>query len=277
MSQSALLLAHCGTHKVSRDDLRHLPLPEGTRTHQPVSHFAVVEALVDSLAFRQISVVRDEYAVSPDGLRMFGVLDLDAGCGSGCGFSIGIRNSNDKRMRLALTAGYRVFVCDNMAFQGDFTPVLYKHSRRLELLEVISIGVDRIQRNLAPLRRRIADWHAREVGDAEAKLIIYRAFVEEGLPVPKHLMREVHRQYFEPAHEEFVPRTLWSLSNAFTSAFKALRPVGQFVATAKFGSFLSDEVTGVATPPIVGAMNVDSVGGSAPSDIQEGKYAGCPA
>ena len=39
-------------------------------------------------------------------------------------FSIGIRNANDKSMRLALTVGYRVFVCDNMAFNGDFTPLL---------------------------------------------------------------------------------------------------------------------------------------------------------
>jgi hypothetical protein len=38
-------------------------------------------------------------------------------------FSIGIRNSHDKSIRLGLTAGLRVFVCSNMAFSGDFTPV----------------------------------------------------------------------------------------------------------------------------------------------------------
>ena len=27
-----------------------------------------------------------------------------------------------KSMRLAMTVGYRVLVCDNMAFYGDFTP-----------------------------------------------------------------------------------------------------------------------------------------------------------
>lgn len=238
MSQS-FLMAHCGTNKISRDELKLLPLPAATRTHQPLSHHAVVDALAESLAFRHISITRDEYAVSPDGLRMFGVLDLDAGCGTGCSFSIGIRNANDKRMRLALTAGYRVFVCDNMAFQGDFTPILYKHSRRLDLLEVVSIGVDKIQRNLIPLRQQIIDWQAHMIADAEAKLLIYRAFVEGGVPAPRHLMREVHRHYFEPLYEDFRPRTLWSLSNAFTSAFKSLKPVSQFIATAKLGTFLS--------------------------------------
>jgi hypothetical protein len=32
---------------------------------------------------------------------------------------------------------------------------------------------------------------------------------------------------------------MWSLSNAFTSAFKKLDPVPQFKATAKLGAFLA--------------------------------------
>jgi hypothetical protein len=41
----------------------------------------------------------------------------------GCRFSIGLRNSHDKSMCLTMTCGYPVFVCSNMAFAGDFTPV----------------------------------------------------------------------------------------------------------------------------------------------------------
>ena len=47
-----------------------------------------------------------------------------------------------------------------------------------------------------------------------------------------------HDLYFRPTHSEFEPRTLWSLSNAFTSAFKQLDPIPQFKATAKLGWFL---------------------------------------
>jgi hypothetical protein len=46
--------------------------------------------------------------------------------------------------------------------------------------------------------------------------------VEGGLEAPKHLARAVHDLYFEPRYEEFRPRTIWSVSNAFTSAFKEL-------------------------------------------------------
>jgi hypothetical protein len=48
----------------------------------------------------------------------------------------------------------------------------------------------------------------------------------------------VHDLYFNPQCEEFQPRTIWSLSNAFTSAFKELDPIPQFKAIAKLGAFL---------------------------------------
>ena len=49
-------------------------------------------------------------------------------------------------------------------------------------------------------------------------------FIEGDLNAPKHLAGIVHDFYFNPKYEEFQPRTMWSLSNAFTSAFKNLIP-----------------------------------------------------
>jgi len=238
-NNEAVLLAHCGTRKITRDELRELPVPEATRTHQPLSHLAIVESLVEALSFRYLRVVRDEYAVSPDGMKMFGVMDLSAEF-QGCRFSIGLRNSNDKSMRLALTAGLRVTVCDNMMFSGDFSPLLHKHTRKLELLDAISVAVDRIQRSFAPLERQISDWQETHLMDEQVKLIIYEAFLDKRLKVPKHLMTLVHNHYFKPEQDAFKERTFWSLSNAFTSAFKKLQPVQHFAATAKLGTFLSD-------------------------------------
>jgi hypothetical protein len=234
---SATLLAHSGTARITREELKLITTPEGTKTHRPLAHCEIIDALLETLSFRHIHVTRDEYAVSLDGMRMFGVLDLETEFRGVC-FSIGIRNANDKSMRLALTVGYRVLVCDNMAFMGDFSPVLHKHSARLDLIDVVSVGVDKIQRNFEPLRCQITDWQQRPLADEKAKLIIYHAFVEAGLSIPRHLVHSVHKLYFEPKHEEFRPRTLWSLSNAFTSAFKQLKPIPQFKVTAKLGGYL---------------------------------------
>ena len=77
-----------------------------------------------------------------------------------------------------------------------------------------------------------------QLSTAAAKLLIYQAFIEEEAGLPKHLARRVHDLYFHPVHEEFQPRTMWSLSNAFTSAFKELEPIPQYKATAKLAGFL---------------------------------------
>jgi hypothetical protein len=108
-------------------------------------------------------------------MKAFGVLDLETEM-EGCRFSIGLRNSHDKSMRLAITCGYRVFVCSNMAFAGDFTPVLAKHSKSFSLIDCISVGVDRMQRNFEPMRKQEA-WHRSELTDVTAKVVIYEAFV----------------------------------------------------------------------------------------------------
>ena len=76
-------------------------------------------------------------------------------------------------------------------------------------------------------------WRDHSLPDTTAKLLIYQAFIEEDLDVARHLVRDVHRHYFEPEHEEFKPRTMWSLSNAFTSAFKELDPEGRHGKGAK--------------------------------------------
>jgi hypothetical protein len=240
MSETSTLIS-CSS-KITRAELAKLPTPLATETHIPIPHAAVVETLVETLSHRHIAVVGEEYAVSGDGMEMFGVLDLEAGF-EGCRFAIGIRNANNKRFRLACTVGLRVFVCYNLAFRGDYTPVLAKHSKHFSLEDALSIGVDRMQRNFDPMREQVEQWRAQLLSGEMARLTIYRAFIAGELEVPKHLARRVHDLYFNPRYEEFAPRTMWSLSNAFTSAFKELDPIPQFRATAKLGAFLETRPT----------------------------------
>ena len=106
-------------NKLTREELARVATP-GTATHKPIAHIGVVEKLIEALSFRQIGVVREEYAVSSDGMKMFGVVDLSSGF-DGCRFAIGLRNSHDKSFRLSCTVGLRVFVCENLAFHGEYT------------------------------------------------------------------------------------------------------------------------------------------------------------
>jgi hypothetical protein len=80
-----------------------------------------------------------------------------------------------------------------------FTPVLAKHSKSFSLIDCISVGVDRMQRNFEPMRKQMEAWQRSELTDVTAKVVIYEAFVEAKLDAPKHLARDVHDLYFDPS------------------------------------------------------------------------------
>jgi hypothetical protein len=44
-----------------------------------------------------------------------------------------------------------------------FTPVLAKHSNSFSLIDCISIGVDRMQRNFEPMRKQVETWQRSEL------------------------------------------------------------------------------------------------------------------
>ena len=113
------LMLHVGAQPTNYDGLRALTMPPATCTHVPIPHADVVEALIQSLGYRNIEVVKDEYALTPDFMRMFGIMTVNVEH-SGVRLALGIRNSHDKTFSLGITVGFKVFVCDNLMFNGDF-------------------------------------------------------------------------------------------------------------------------------------------------------------
>ncbi len=225
------------TTLINRSALRHLPMPEATATHQPIGHHTLVEQIHECLSYRHLSVVREEYAVSPDGMKCFGLLELNVEY-AGVRFAIGLRNSNDKSMRIGLVAGYRVTVCENKMLTGDFNPLSAKHSKNFNLIDAVSVAVDRIQRNIGQVEQHIGVKKQKMLSDESAKSLIYEAFLNRKIPMS--LMRSVHREFFvEPQYAAFADKSLWSLENCFTNAFKKLKPVQQFEACSKLGKLIT--------------------------------------
>jgi hypothetical protein len=204
MSDSTLLTE---TGLITREQLALIPTPAATRTHQPIPHSDVVEAVITTLGLRKIGVVAEQYTVDRTGMKMFGTLDLEA-MGEEIRFSIGLRNSNDKTLSLSLIAGYRVMVCQNGCFSGDYEPLMRKHTKNMNLIDCVTLGVDHIQRGWEPLVKQAKSWQERQLSDAAAKLLIYEAYIEGALDCPKHIARGVHNEYFNPRYPEFAPRTL---------------------------------------------------------------------
>ena len=106
----------------------------------------MVEKLIEALGFRLIGVVQEEYAVSTEQMRMFGVMDLNSEF-DGCRFAIGLRNSHDKSFQAVnVTVGLRVLVFETLAFHGD-------------VLQCLPDGVQREMRS-TPWRNRRRETHA---------------------------------------------------------------------------------------------------------------------
>lgn len=115
-----ITLCSYGT-KLTWDELARVATPAATATHKPIPHIAVVDKLIEALSFRQIGVVQEEYAVSADGMRMFGVMDLSSGF-DGCRFAIGLRNSHDKSFRLSVTTASESLFVRILRFTGNTHP-----------------------------------------------------------------------------------------------------------------------------------------------------------
>src|SRR5215471_18371491 len=120
MSETSTLIGYKG-RTIPREELALVPTPPATDTHRPVPHNEIVQALVETLGFRHIGVVHDEYAVSPDGMKMFSVLDLE---NRDARSALRDRLEKQPRQDHAPRADLwiQVFVSSNMAFSGDFSP-----------------------------------------------------------------------------------------------------------------------------------------------------------
>jgi hypothetical protein len=116
MSESSILI---GNNRVTEAEVIQVPAVPFTNSFHPVHHRQVLDAIRSGVVATGLEIIKTEYVLANNGNRMFGIWDLSGGSDELC-WSIGIRNSMDKSMALGITAGTRVFVCDNLAFSGDF-------------------------------------------------------------------------------------------------------------------------------------------------------------
>jgi len=89
---SGTLVAHCDSGKVPYEQLKDYPVPEATGRWKPIAHLELVDTLKNQIN-SNYRIVREEYAVSNNGFKLFGVLDLESELVPGVGKSIGFRTA----------------------------------------------------------------------------------------------------------------------------------------------------------------------------------------
>jgi hypothetical protein len=245
-NQEARLMAHAGANLVTREQLAALPEVVGTDSFKPVAHYELVISLEKVLADRGIAIRevgglrKEQFAISKDGMRLFGTMDLIKNGIEGTCASLGFRTANNKTMSLKMVAGVRVFVCDNMALSGDTIVLSRKHTSGLVLLDELVGAMDKYEIQYSRLKNEILSLQGYSVSEQTAKLMIYDLFAQQIMPV--RYFPEVVETYFEkfvtseePKYAAFAGRTGWSLLNAFTEVAKLMPLTTRVKATQLIG------------------------------------------
>jgi len=223
------LIAHSGAEYIDREGLKVLETPEPTESWTPIPHYNLVQALEGQLLARGITIVKEQFAVQK--AKLFGVIDTDYGVTEEGGAAIGIRTANDKSLALQLAIGYRIFICDNMAFHGDLIALKRKHTANLDLHKEFAEGIGRYVRGYHKLQENINWWKERTVSKERGKQLIYDIFTQKIVPV----------RLFHPVctvwQRQEEPKTFWNLHNVFTGHIKTLKPAPAFTSTLKLSRF----------------------------------------
>jgi len=220
MMHNSLMLDR-NTARVSRQDLMRVPTPYATPTWRPVPHHRVAELVVNEAETRGYCIVSEEYGLNPAGTKLFGVLRFHPQGRPEFSRALGLRNSHDKSLALGLTVGVSVMVCANLAFGGE-TTVTRKHTSGIEVDGLVPWAFDQLAPQYERLETNIERMKGKSLSLDAARLLAVKAAELDAIPscdvVP------VLKEYRSPRHEEFAPRTVWSLFNAFTELAKKYSP-----------------------------------------------------
>lgn len=203
---SGTLMLHAGGRAATLDDLRNCETPRPVGRWHPTAHATVLEAVRETLTGAGYVIRSERYGLARHDARFFGL-------------SVGVRNSTDKSFPLGFAAGSRVFVCDNLAFRAE---LMVRRKHTVNGMRAFGTAIGNAVASLASFKEAEADRIRRmaevELTLAAASHLILTAFrrgIISSLQLPN-----VCREWEEPSHDDFRPRTAWSLFNAFTEVLK---------------------------------------------------------
>jgi len=210
-----MLMLHAGAEPVEYGALRAIPIPDATDTHVPIAHQEVVDMVKYALGFYNHEIVEENYGVTPDGLRFFGLLSLRSTYGDYTD-TVGLRNSNDKRFPIGISFGSRVFVCDNLAFAGDHV-IRRKHTAnaKRDLPGLVAEVVEPLRDQRLRQAQMFDAYRQTPLDEVEVDHIIMQLYRAGVINLTR--IADVLSAYENPPHDWGEP-TVWRLFNATTFA-----------------------------------------------------------
>ena len=180
---SATLL---GNKNVSEQEVISVPDVPFTKSFHPIHHREIIGAIQEGIQAVGLEIVAKQYVLAQNGQRFFGVYDLSYSNGELC-WSLGIRNSMNKSMSLGITAGTRVFVCENLCFSGEFL-AFRRHTSGLDIDELAFLAYRSVRR-MIPLLKAFQVWHEGLKGypltEVDSKILMVEIMTNNVIPASK--------------------------------------------------------------------------------------------
>jgi uncharacterized protein DUF932 len=237
------LVVHRGGWEATKADLAAVPVPEPTESYHPVPYGRFIEEVELHVPRFGLKVQSEQFALAREGSQMFGVLTCVNGKPTAdYALAIGVRNSYDRSLSVGLVAGTRTFVCDNLAFSGEVT-MHRKHTANVfrDLPDLIYRMLSQVSSMRERIDGEIAVMKLRELPRKHAHHLMVEAIRANVLPASR--LPKVLEAWEEPRHEEFAPRTAWSLFNAFTEVQKGSGPRAQMEGSLRLSSLFRRELS----------------------------------
>jgi len=210
-------------HEAARAlDRRTLISSRRPRFH-PIPHARLIEDVTKATKAAGLRVVDQAHALTKDGARYFGLLQVANGNNpDDFGIIYGLRNAHDYAFKASVALGERVFVCDNLSFSAE---VVLGRMHTLNILRdlpgIVAQAVSRLGDARDAQVSRFDAYKAKSLDEVEINDLIIRSLDARAFPVTKipSILREVR----EPSHEGFLrdgATTAWTLFNSVTESLK---------------------------------------------------------
>ena len=253
------MILHCGGYKAERDDVAAVVTPPATGSHFPLDHMRMIDETIGACEEAGLEIVTANHALVDKplkgehgdgsayrGARYFGLLDVRPKNGwdpdNDHGLAIGMRNTHDKSFAASLVAGTRVFVCDNLGFNGEVM-LSRLHTRFIarDLPRLVTDAFSKIIEHNANVEKQITVFKESDVDNVFVHDVVCKALRSQAMP--NAAVTKVLGQWYDPAYDEFKPRNAWSVLNAFTEVAKEWKaPDMKARRTMRFHTLLAQEL-----------------------------------
>lgn len=254
--------------RVTMADLSKMKTPPPTDTHFPLPHYEVLSEQLDQLDACGYTWENLEIGVSHETMRCFWITDIaNPTVARGWNSVWGGRNSHDMMFALLFLAGFGVGVCSNLQFSGE-VKISSKHTKHIgsRLKRMVTRGLFELTQFDAINEDRIAAYEAfplpeeNQVQNLDTPTYVSSPFIHDfvvksmdrGVISPSSI-KLVLNSWREPGFPEFETRNAWSLSNAYTEAFKKYSNPHQLFGRGIALTSMMDELVGFQAPTIVEA------------------------